>query len=402
MGNLDELVVVGSLVFPAAAQRVAGVLRTGVATTFCGGSTMRQFVIVMLMVVLAAAPSWAATAPTTAPADATGGFTITPSGKAPAAPAAKPPAEPAPTGGATITPSKPAAPGIMEDQQRIGDIRGYYAAGDFDKALDIAKAFLTGVRDEAAKTEALRITADCLRKKGQWAPAATAYIKVRERYDKASDDYLKLESIAEVMKCSPNGVYAPGGALAPKAEAGSPPKTVADDAVLNDALVRVAMARAKALKSKMSPVQRVRTPQEVMVIFKPLAEQARQLMVIAPAVPPDAPRELATLAGAKMADLGKQIIASLDAKYTRYQPKKTAPGSITVQDKKDVEATCAACKQMAEAEKAFQESLFLVTGGSQWPDGDRMRTESAERGTTYEKYANDFTVPASYYFGWYW
>jgi hypothetical protein len=363
---------------------------------------MRQSVIVILMVVLAAAPAWAATAPPKAPADASGGFTITPSGKGPVAPAAKPPAEPAPAGGVTITPAKPAAPGVMEDQQRIADIRGYYAAGDFDKALDTAKAFLTGARDETAKTEALRITADSHRKKGQWAPAATAYIKVRERYDKAGDDYLKLDAVAEVMKCSPNGVYAPGGALPPKAEPGATPKTVADDAVLNDALVRVAMARAKALKSKMSPVQRARSPQEVMATFKPLAEQARQLMVIAPGAPPDGPRELATLAGTKMADLGKQIIGSLDAKYNRFQPKKRAVGSITVQDKKDAEATSAACKQMAEAEKAFQESLFLVTGGSQWPEGDRMRTESAERGITYEKYANDFTVPASYYFGYYW
>jgi tetratricopeptide (TPR) repeat protein len=364
---------------------------------------MRKLVIVLLAVGLSGASAWAEV-----PAS-TGGVTVTvtPSGKTPAGtgggvtvtPGNKAPAD---TGGITITPSKPAGPGLLEDQQRIADIRGYYAAGDFDKALEAAKAFLTAARDEAAKTEALRITADSLRRKGQWAAAATAYLRVRERYEKTSDDYIKVDAIAEVMKFSPSGVYAAPGAPPPKVEAGTQARTVADDAALNEALVRVAIARAKALKARLSAVQRARLPQDVMVTFKPVAEQARQLLILATDVPADGPHELGTIAGTKMAELGTQIIASLTAKYTRYQPKKLAPGSITTQDKKDVEATEAACKQMAEAEKAFQESLMCLGGLTQWAEGDNMRRGSADRRAAYEKFAADFVIPRSYYFGWYW
>ncbi|MBM4019417.1 MAG: hypothetical protein FJ288_14030, partial [Planctomycetes bacterium] len=165
----------------------------------------------------------AAGAASAAPA---GGVTITPSNPAPAAPAG---------GGVVITPSgpaTPAAPGGSEEAQKVAAIQALLTAGEFDKAAEQAGAYLRTARDDAAKTEAMRILAEALRKKGDFRLAPAAYLRLRERFEKGSDDYVRYDGIAEVLKASPTGVYQPPGAPPVKPAPGAPAVTLADDGAL--------------------------------------------------------------------------------------------------------------------------------------------------------------------------
>lgn len=338
------------------------------------------------------------------------------------------PAEPtAPTGPVapkvTPTTAAQATPSFPEEQQQVADIQAMFDAGKFDQAADAAKAYLAGARDEKAKTDAIRIIAESLRKKGDWRQAPGAYARLRDRFEKNSDDYVRYDAIYEVLRASPTGVYqagsgVSGGTPSPNsAGAGDPASapatgpasttsgqvTLADDQALTEALRRLGTFRSNRLKSRVAMIRRGRTPQEVVSAFAPAAEEARQIFLLSQDVPPGPARELAVAAGARLQELAGQITAALRAKLEGFHKKKKFenPWSFTNIEKKEVQDTQSACKAMAEAEKTFQGCLFYVSGTGEWADGDRLRSESSARQSEYDQLAAQFVVPKyTSIYGW--
>jgi tetratricopeptide (TPR) repeat protein len=295
-----------------------------------------------------------------------------------------------------ITPasSAPARPADAEEARKVAEMQAALTAGEFDKAVEQANAYLKSTRDESGKTEALRVLAEALRKKGDWKQAPAAHLRLRERFEKNSEDWVRYDAIAEVLRASPAGVYQPAGGPAPKAAApGATAATLADDNALTEALARLAGGRAGKLKARIPAILRAATPQLVMAAFTPVLEETKMVFAVSADAPPDAAREVGAAAGKRLQALGTQIIPVLNAKAEKYQPKMNAPWSFTNQEKADIKSTQAACKEMTDCEKQFQQALFIMTGKGDWPDADRLRKESADRGTSYEELSNKFYVP---------
>lgn len=333
------------------------------------------------------APGGSVVAPGTTPSE-------TPS-KTPGKTGAKTGAEKTPPAPPPATPPAPPPATPSAEQQRVAEIEAELKAGNFDKALDLAKVFLLSTHDERAKTDALRIVAEAYRKKGDWRQAPNAYPKVRDRFEKNSDDYVKWDAVAEVLRGAPTGVYQPGGVGPAKAPDG---KTLADDAVLAEALTRLAGVRMAKVKAHAAPIRRGRTPQEVVAAFVPVAEEARQVFLLSAEVSPDVAREAGAMAGTRLKELGIQIIPNLDAKITKYQPKYASVwSSFTNVEKRDIQQSLASCKEMVQAEKTFQENLFFVSGQGEWPDAQRLRQESSERQAEYTRLMEIFSRPYWYY-----
>jgi tetratricopeptide (TPR) repeat protein len=314
-----------------------------------------------------------------------GGVTVTPS---------------TPAGGVTVTPSGGAAApaaGSSEEARRVAEIQALLTAGDFAKAIDAANTFLKTAKDENAKTDAVRIIADSYRKKGDWRMATGAYQRLRDRYPKGADDWIRSDAIAEVLRASPTGVYTAGAAGAAKgAASGGAATALSDDGALAEALARLAGFRGAKLKARVATIRRGTTPQQVMAAFSPAVDDAKQMFTLSPDAPSDAARETTLAAGTRMQELGTQIITALKAKLEGYQPKMRSPWSFTNIEKTDIKNAQTACKEMVEAEKNFQESIFTMAGKGDWPDADRLRKESTDRRAAYEEMSNKYVVPEYY------
>jgi hypothetical protein len=259
-------------------------------------------------------------------------------------------------------------------------------AGQVDEALAEAKEFATKTLDDKAKTDALRVVADCLRKRADWKGAAQAYAKLKERFEKDSDDYARCDAISQILNGSPSGVYGGGGAA--KGEAA---KTLADDEALKDALNRLVSQRTGRLKSRIGAIRVARTPQAVVAAFKPVADEAKPLLQLGTDSGVDAVKDVAEAAGKRLQEIAKQMEAVLRAKLQAWQPKFEKPWTFTNLEKKEVPSIGASCKQMAAAEKEFQESLMLLSGA--WSGAEVVRRESADRAALYEQLGSDFVVP---------
>jgi len=352
---------------------------------------MKRATAILAVLLIVAGSVAGATAPAATKAP-TGGVTITPS-----APAAG-------KGGVVVTPASPApsGPADAEEARKVAEMRAVLTAGEFDKAVEQANAYLKSARDESGKTEAVRVLAEALRKKGDWKQAPAAHLRLRERFEKNSEDWIRYDAIAEILRASPAGVYQPAGTPAPKAAApGSTAATLADDNALTEALARLAGSRAGKLKARIPAILRAATPQLVMAAFTPVLEETKMVFAVSADAPPDAAREVGAAAGKRLQTLGNQIVPALNAKLTKYEPKMTAPWNFTNQEKADIKNTQAVCKEMADSENQFQQALFIMTGKGDWPDADRLRTESSDRGTSYAELSKKFYVPR-YYSSWGW
>jgi hypothetical protein len=343
---------------------------------------MKQIAILMAVVlVLAVASAWAV-----GPSGPSGKAAGDKAGKG-AAPAQVGPAAKKAGPADKTGPAKPAdtAP-LSEDQQKVAEMAAKIVAGQVDEALAEAKEFATKTLDDKAKTDALRVVADGLRKKADWKGAAQAYAKLKERFEKDSDDYVRCDAISQILNGSPAGVYGGGGA--PKGEAA---KTLADDEALKDALNRLVAQRAGRLKSRIGAIRIAKTPQAVVAAFKPVADEAKPLLQLGTDSGADAVKDVAEAAGKRLQEIAKQTEAALRAKLQAWQPKFDKPWTFTNLEKKEVPSIGASCKQMAATEKEFQESLMLLSGA--WAGAEVVRRESSDRAALYEQLGSDFVVP---------
>lgn len=285
-----------------------------------------------------------------------------------------------------------------DDSQRVAEVQAKALAGDLDGAIADARTMVGKTRDTSAKADVMRILADCLRKKGDWKAASGAYTSLRDCCEKDSDDYVRHDAVAEVLRTSANGVYAPAGTK-PTAGDDGKPKTLADDAELEAALARLAACRAARLKTQAGIIRRGRSPQEVAKAFVAAAEEARRVFLLGPETAADDAHALGTTAGQRLQEISLQVQPALRTKLEKWQAKFDRPWSFTNQEKKDIQQSNALCKEMAEAEKQFQESLFYVSGSAVWDEATSLRTDSSARKTAYEQLAEQFIVPKYTTFG---
>lgn len=285
------------------------------------------------------------------------------------------------------------AAAIFGDAQRIAEMQAELMAGNTDEAIKAARAFLKTARDENSKTEAMRIIADGLRKSGDWRGAVGAYRGLCNRFEKTSDDYVRCAAIADVLAASQNGIYK--GSAKIKPAPGTQAKKLSDDDALDAALTLLARSRSAKLRKKGMSVRRARTPQEVMNVFRPLAEEARQIFLLGPNTPPDDARSVGTMAAQRLAQIHIQVMSVLQKKLQGYREKmkRREPGSFTKTQKKDIENTQQLCKEMAAAEKEFHLALGYVSGSGEWAAGDSFRIDSTERANAYEQLAKEYVVP---------
>jgi len=295
---------------------------------------------------------------------------------------------PGSSGAAATAPATQAA----SDGDKVTAMESLLAAGKFNEVTLEAIAFLRGTGSDSAKTGVAWLLAESLRKKGDWAVAQEAYRKLRDRFDKKDDLYLKYDAIHQILKSSPDGVWNPEGTAAATAE---PPaaRTLADDAVLAEALTHMANTRAERLKSRTAPLNNARTPKEVVTLFMPLAEEFRQARVLSARMSAEPERFAGQAAGRRMADLGRRATASLQSKLDAYQAAYRA-GKLTLKQREEIEACRGLCLELAATEEAFQKELAKLGGLSGLAEGERLRSDSIDRQRAYEKLAAAFLAPA--------
>jgi tetratricopeptide (TPR) repeat protein len=292
----------------------------------------------------------------------------------------------APAGGKVDSPTRPVSSSVSP--QATAPIEALMSAGEYDKAIEEAKSLQNSSPDESVKTEAQRLMADALRKKGQWKDATVAYGRVRDRYTKSSDDYLKYQTIAEILRTSPTGTYR---AVATDSAGGDPP-TLADDAHLTEALRRQAGLLVKKVLLRASMLRRAKTPREVVTLFADLAEGFRQARVLDPDMAAKDERETAQVAGTRLQEMADTMVPQLRGKAAKIREKRERPWSYSNVEKADIQKCSALIKECASVEGQFQGLLGKVGGSGEWAEGDAIRSQSSDRAATYQAFEGDFII----------
>jgi len=292
----------------------------------------------------------------------------------------------APAGGNVDSPTRPVS--LSVPLQATAPIEALMSAGEYDKAIGEAKSLQNSSPDESVKTEAQRLMADALRKKGQWKDATVAYGRVRDRYTKSSDDYLKYQTITEILRTSPTGTYR---AVVPDTTGGDPP-TLADDAHLTEALRRQAELLVKKVLLRASVLRRARTPREIVTLFADVVEGFRQALVLDPNVAAKDVRETAQMAGTRLQGLADTMVPQLRVKAVKIREKRQRPWSYSNVEKEDIQKCSALVKECASVEGQFQGLLGKVGGSGEWAEGDAIRSQSSDRAATYQSLDGDFVV----------
>jgi len=291
-----------------------------------------------------------------------------------------------------------------DDRAKLAEFEGLFEAGKFDEVVEPARALLRITKDETVKTGAARLIAESLRKKGDWKLAGVAYAKLAEHYEKGSDDQVKATATGEVLLASPTGVYPPleagaanagaaAGPAAPATSTGQPAAAnLADDAYLARALACLASIRAGKVKSRVATIKRARTPQEAQAAFADLAEELRQARVLSDGLSADPEQAVAGAAGKQLADLGNQILATLNAKLAGFQAA-IQKKALTLSQRKDMESCQALCTNLAKTEGSFQATADQLGGLSSSSDGAKLCSDSARRQSAYRELAQAFVPP---------
>jgi len=300
----------------------------------------------------------------------------------------------APAGGKADSPTRPVS--LSVPLQATAPIEALLTTGEYDKAIEEARSLQNSSPDETVKTEAQRMMADALRKKGQWKDATVVYGRVRDRYPKGSDDYLKYQTIAEILRTSPTGTYR---AAAPDSTGGDPP-TLADDAHLTEALRHQAGFLVKRVLLRASVLRRAKTPREVMILFADVVEGFRKARVLDPNMAAKDERETAQAAGTRLQELAGTMVPQLRVKAAKIRGKRQSPWSYTNVEKEDIQKCNALVKEFASVEGQFQGLLGKVGGSGEWAEGDALRTQSSDRAATYQSFEDDFIILPYTRFWW--
>lgn len=305
-----------------------------------------------------------------------------------------------PLGRGFVTPTKTTepAPANTEEQQKVDAIKAAYAAGKYDEAIAAATTLLRTAKDDEFKAAAARVVADSLRKKKDWKRARSAYVMLRDRLQKGSNQYVKYYAVAEILRASPNGVY--GQTAVEDGEANpNPGPTLDDDTAMAEALSRLATTRAEKLKLRIALIEQARTAQYVIQRFLPLVVELRQIRVLWPEMPPELERVAAQTAAMRMTEISGQILAGLKTKQAIFETAKKRK-RFSSRHKKGVLGCQSVCKDMAKAEESLAAGMDRLAGTAAWTEGEQLKADSASRRETFEQLVKEFVPPKPSGSGW--
>lgn len=292
-----------------------------------------------------------------------------------------------------VNPTKTTEPARdnADEQQKVSAIKAAYAAGKYDEAIAAATTFQRITKDGKLRAEAGRVVADSLRKKKDWKRACSAYIMLRDRFPKGSDEYFKYHAMAEILRASPRGVY--GQAVARDSESTpNPGPTLDDDAAMAEALSRLVAARVEKMKFRMALIKGARTAQQVIQRFMPLAVELRQLRILWPEMPSDRGRVAAQAAAMRMAQISSQTVAGLESKQAAFEEAKKKK-RFTSSHQQEMLRCQGICKDMAKAEESLTAGMDELADTAAWPEGEKLKADSASRRETFEQLVKKFVPP---------
>jgi len=273
-----------------------------------------------------------------------------------------------------------------EEQETANRIGAAVAEGRYDEAIDLAKASIRTIQNEPLKTHITLLVAQAQRKKKDWNRAATAYLTVRDRFAKGSEEYIRYNAVADVLRAAKGGVYMP---LA-EAHAGDTSKTVDDDAVLAEALAVMARKEAERLPLRLRGLSSARTVDDLMQRWVPVAEDLRRLRVLWPDLSASHERSAIQALAMRLADLSQKTIAVLRSKQAEFEAMQKSRARNT-----QVEAAMlqhkSVCEKMIAAEKALTTAMDALPGAADWPEGQKLREDSVGRQVTYTEMAEGLT-----------
>lgn len=273
-----------------------------------------------------------------------------------------------------------------EEQETVARIEAAVDAGRYDEAIDLAKASVRTIKNEGLKTRVTHLVAQAQRKKKDWSRALAAYLALRDRFDKGSDEYIRYDAVAGILRASKDGVYYP---LA-EANGGDTSKTLDDDAVLAEALAVMARKQAEGLPLKLQPVASARTVEDLMKRFVPLVEELRRLRVLWPDLSASHDRSAVQTMAMRLADLGEKTIALLGSKQAEFEAMQKSRVRNTQVEAAMVQHR-SMCERMIAAEKALTAAMDALKGAADWPEGQKLREDSAKRQAAYAELAQALT-----------
>jgi hypothetical protein len=268
-------------------------------------------------------------------------------------------------------------------QDRLTAMRTALDAGLYAEASAAARQFIGGARDDQAKTEALRILAVALRKQGEWRQAAKAYGDLKDRYEKGSEFNVRYEAAAEVLAASPKGFYPP---MAPPSGAETA-RTLADDAVLGEALVRVGETRAEKLKTVAAAMKKAATGKDVAAKFAEVIDGLAKARYLAPNLPVTQDREAAEAAADALDRLEKEVGGNVRTRLAELEKAIVARNTVSTPQRKQLTECQDVCQQMIAAEESFRETLRKVPGQG-WLKGLGLGLASGKRTADYTRLHN--------------
>ena len=269
---------------------------------------------------------------------------------------------------------------------RIEVIQAMLDGGRYDEAAEAAKGMLRGARDDQTKTEAMRILAVALRKKGEWKAAAKAYTDLKDRFDKSLPDHVLSEATAEVLAASPKGVYPPlvaKSGTTDAAGASNPPATLASDAVLASALAIVGDARAAKANARLAEIRKSRSPKEIVKILEEMLQGFDQARVLNPGLSLDLGRNAAQAAGAALEAVDKDVFSPIRQKVEDMRTVALERHTIDNTQKDTVTEFQEMSRQAGEAEDTYRTLLNGVGRG--WPEAQALAAASRTRFVAYNQ-----------------
>lgn len=282
------------------------------------------------------------------------------------------------------------APALSEDMGKAAAIEAKLKAGEIDAALAEATSLYKTTSDPIAKSEALRILAEGVRKKGKWKMALAAYTKVRNQFAKDTPEYTRWDACVEILRASPEGMYAP---LARKLGAEAQGKTLADDRLMDEALVVLAEQKTAKLALRVRSIPRAGNPKALIDALEPIIECYREARAIAPAFPPEASREVANASAKRMQGLADKVMMPLRGRLEEFRPKMERPWSFTNKEKQEIGNTNLMLRELAGLEAQFQDALQRLTS-TDWAELEALKRESNDRADAYNGLAEQYVVPA--------
>lgn len=275
-----------------------------------------------------------------------------------------------------------------EEQRALKEIETAFSGGDYDKAITLAKDFVRSAESEPLKTEAARIVAKSQRKKKEWDLAQGAYLSLRNRFEKGSDEFVRSEAVAEILRASRDGVYYPLVQSGKAEDAG----TLDDDAVLEKALACLAKNRAKRVQLRLPRLRRARSVEELVQRFLGVADEIAQLQGIWPEMSPSLARAAVQTAAMQLGPMSEKTIVALRDKSSQVQAVLQQRG-LNSSRQSEMLRYKAMAEKMAAGEQAFLDAMGNLDGTRDWPEGQTLRDEAEKRRAEYQKLATELTPP---------